>query len=453
VSHPTFCVIPWLHRLTDEQGFHQLCCVATGSGNQLRNANGERLHISQNLTDEQVLNSPTVKAARVQMMQGEWPLACERCRQVEDSGGRSVRQHVNERFVRGRREMLLGKTEMDGSIESPIVRYSDIRLGNACNLTCRMCGPVASRLWAPHFNGVQPKAYRIQPKELIILGENNWVKHKSVSWLLEQSLPGVEALHFAGGEPLIVPEMVDALEMCIRSGRAGEIELSYNTNLTVLPEKVSSLWRHFRSVSLLCSVDGYGRLNEYIRRPSRWSDIDRNLKTLDCHFDEWNIRWAAVSATVQIYNVLTIHELFEYMRNAGFVRLCRLPQLIPLFDPRYLSIQALPFPAKAIARQRLMAEIELATSSNSPDLDAMIGSIHSTIAFMDAADTTADLPDFLAFCRSSDRAFGDSWREAAPELAEHLDIGRFKGLLRRFGWSRGSSGVPPKETTAPPNTP
>jgi hypothetical protein len=387
------------------------------------------------------------------MMQGEFPAACERCRQVEEAGGRSVRQHVNERFDRGRQALLMGKTEADGSLDSPVVRYSDIRLGNACNLTCRMCGPVASRLWAPHFNEVQPKAYRIPSSELVILGDNNWVKNQSVSWLLEQSLPGLEALHFAGGEPLIVPEMVDALEMCIRSGRAAEIELSYNTNLTVLPEKVTSLWHHFRNVSLLCSVDGYGRLNDYIRRPSRWSEIDRNLRTLDRHFDEWNIRWAAVSATVQIYNVLTIHELFEYIRTAGFERICRLPQTIPLFDPRYLSIQALPAAVKAIARERLTAEIERATAWNSPDLDPMIGSLRSTIAFMDAADTTADLPDFFAFCKSSDHAFGDSWRESAPELAGRLDDGKLRRLLHRFGWPRDTSDAPPKATTAPQNMP
>lgn len=58
------CVIPWMHRFTDEQGFHQLCCSAEGDGNILRNARGERLHISQQLTDEQVLNSASVALAR-----------------------------------------------------------------------------------------------------------------------------------------------------------------------------------------------------------------------------------------------------------------------------------------------------------------------------------------------------------------------------------------------------
>lgn len=432
----TFCVIPWLHRMTDEQGFHQLCCVGVGEGNQLLNALGERLHISQYLTDEQLLNSPTVKNARAQMLRGEWPVACERCQQAERSAGTSIRQQLNDVHERGRGASLLQRTSADGTLESPVVHYADIRLGNVCNLTCRMCGPVASRLWEPHFNQVQPKAYRLPKGQLKTLSRNNWVKKDSLEWLLNQHLPSLESLHFAGGEPLIVPEMVEALELCIGSGRAAEIQLSYNTNMTVLPEKVTSLWRHFRGVSILCSVDAYGLLNDYIRRPSRWSDIDRNLHMLDQRFDEWNVKWAAVTTTVQIYNVLTISELFEYLRTAGFARIQKAPQLVPLLYPGYLSIQTLPASAKRLARQRLQAVMDRLDAAHEPELGALTGSIRSTLAFMAAADTTSELRDFFAFCASSDQAFGDSWREAVPELARHLDASKdtceVTGIRRLF---------------------
>lgn len=50
-SYMTFCAIPWIHRHINEQGFHALCCVGVGDGNILKNARGERLHVSQELTD------------------------------------------------------------------------------------------------------------------------------------------------------------------------------------------------------------------------------------------------------------------------------------------------------------------------------------------------------------------------------------------------------------------
>jgi sulfatase maturation enzyme AslB (radical SAM superfamily) len=435
----TFCVIPWIHRHTDEQGFHKLCCIADGVENDLRDSSGERLHVSQKLTDTEVLNSPVMRSTRIQMLRDEWPVACLRCQRTEEAGGESGREYLNERFDNGTYQALVDETAYDGTIVNPMVRYADIRLGNVCNLTCRMCGPIASRLWVPHFNAVQPKAYQIPDAELTILGQNNWVKNESVGWLLEQSLAHIEALHFAGGEPLILPEMVEALEICVSSGRAGEIELSYNTNMTVLPEKVTSLWHHFKSVSILCSIDGFGRMTEYIRRPSKWKDIDRNLRVLDENFEQWKIKWATVTCTTQIYNVLNVDQLFDYLRTAEFKYITPIPQLMPLYYPNYLSTQVLPAATKALARKRLEVEIERAEALGIPGLAGPIGSIRSTIAFMSEVDKTSDLADFLAFCESSDRVFGDSWREAAPELAEQLDAnpvpkpGRFAALLERIG--------------------
>jgi sulfatase maturation enzyme AslB (radical SAM superfamily) len=241
------------------------------------------------------------------LLRGEWPAACERCRQTEEAGAKSIRLHLNARFDRGRGEDLLLRTHRDGFLDRPVVLYADIRLGNVCNLTCRMCGPVASRLWAAHFNQVQPKSYRMPVRELRQLGTHNWVKSDSLSWVVDQSVGSVQAMHFAGGEPLIVPEMAEALELVVRSGRAGEIELSYNTNLTVLPDKVTSLWPDFKSVSLLCSVDGFGRVNDYIRRPSRWEDEPQS-ETARSSFRRLEYSLAAISSTIQIYNVLTIRD-------------------------------------------------------------------------------------------------------------------------------------------------
>jgi sulfatase maturation enzyme AslB (radical SAM superfamily) len=416
----TFCAIPWLHRFTNEQGFHRLCCVGTGPGNELRNASGEALHISQKLTDQQLLNSPDLKAVRRLMMNGQWPAACERCHQSEDAGSISVRELIN-RESNETQANLLQRTAPDGTLEHPAVRFADIRLGNICNLTCRMCGPVASNQWAPHYNQVQPEAYRAPQQELEILGQSNWVKHEPVTWLLEQCLPTVDRLHFAGGEPLIIPELVSALEQCIQSGRAGQIELTFNTNLTVLPKRVTDLWHHFRSVGLLCSVDGFGRVNDYIRRPSRWADIDRNLHLLDEHYDEWKISFAFLSSTVQILNVLDIRDLFSYLRTTGFSKIAPIPQLAPLFYPPYLSIQALPAAAKHLARKRLLAELSTAEKDHLSEHPSLVGSIRSTISYMDAADKPEDLPDFFSFIASSDRVFHDSFREAAPEMAAILD--------------------------------
>jgi hypothetical protein len=412
----SLCVLPWLHRFTNEQGFHQLCCTGEGPLNQLRDAQGKALHVSKGLTDEQVLNSPDMKAVRLGMLQGKWPGACERCRRSEEAGAVSMRHHMNDRFQHHIAKNL-EKTSADGTLSEPQVIYADIRLGNVCNLTCRMCGPGASRLWADHFNEVQPRRFLMPVLELQDLKVNNWVKRQSVQWLIEQCLPSVESLHFAGGEPLIIPEMVELLETCIRSGRAGEIALSYNTNITVLPEKVTRLWPNFRNVSVMCSVDAIGPLNDYIRRPSKWADIDRNLHQLDDRYQEWNLRKVHFNTTVQIYNVLNLAEFFDYLHN-NFKNLDPAPQFTPLYGPSYLSIVNLPDNIKQVARERLIAARDRVQSRLRAS--SKLSSIDTILAHMEGKGQRINLAEFLYFSEKTDREFNESWRKACPELEQLL---------------------------------
>lgn len=96
-----------------------------------------------------------------------------------------------------------------------------------------------------------------------------------------------------------------------------------------------------------------------------------------------------------------------------------------------------------MVRERIHTEIKRAEPWRRPDLAAEVASARSAFAFMDAADTTRNLRDFLTSSEASDRAFGDSWREAAPDLAEHLDSfsseassGAFPKLRRWWAGSR-----------------
>jgi pyruvate-formate lyase-activating enzyme len=414
----TLCMVPWLHRFTNEQGSHQLCCTGTGPANQLRNEHGRPLDMSQSLTDAELLNSPDVKAVRLAMLRGEWPAACERCRRSEEAGAISNREHMNRRFGHWSAEALADTAE-DGTLGRPRVRYADIRLGNVCNLTCRMCCPSASRLWAEHYNEVQPNQYQVPAQELTFLRDHNWVKSRPLAFLMEQCLPSLESLHFAGGEPLIIPEMLEALDLCIQAGRADQIDLSYNTNITVIPDRVARLWPYFRSVSVHCSVDGFGAVNDYIRRPSQWRDIDRNLHILDQHFKEWKLRLVVCSATVQAYNLLQLGELFDYLAGS-FQHIVPAPVLVPLYEPAYLSIRILPAHVKEVARHRLLAERAKALASKRSIHKNVLSTIDTTLAYLDESLPLRHFMDFLYFSEKSDREFGDSWRRACPELARLL---------------------------------
>jgi hypothetical protein len=116
-----------------------------------------------------------------------------------------------------------------------------------------------------------------------------------------------------------------------------------------------------------------------------------------------------------------MHDLFEYLRTAGLKHFNILPRLVPLFEPKYLSIQALPKSAKKIARQRLMDELERPEIRGHRNFDIFAGCIGATLDFMDAADTSRELNTFMEFTENSDATFGESWRSAVPEVAAAID--------------------------------
>ena len=52
-------------------------------------------------------------------------------------------------------------------------------------------------------------------------------------------------------------------------------------NGTELNEKLFVLGLKFKEVTFNFSIDAYGDKNDYIRYPSEWNTIAKNLKTLD----------------------------------------------------------------------------------------------------------------------------------------------------------------------------
>ena len=413
-----FCVLPWLHRFTNVQGEIEVCCVAPGS--HIPDQDGKRIHILDGLRDEEILNIPYLKQLRKNMLDGKWAPICKRCQITEEAGGTSRRVSENYSYQHSIPQ-LLNQTGDDGTLHNPKVRYIDLRLGNHCNLTCRMCGPQASRLWVDVYNELQPQAHRLSESELADLQKVNWVNDYSVWEIFKEQVPHLDRIHFAGGEPLIIPEMIDALKFCVESGHAHHIELSYNTNLTKLPSLVTSLWTNFKQITLQCSIDGHGRLNDYIRRPSRWRDIDRNLREVDRHFNDWNMKYAFLGTTVQVYNILSLGELYNYLRGE-FEHILPLPNLIPLYEPEYLSIQTLPLNIKSLAQERLLREKANSLYVKQKNrIGWLLENIDSTIDFMYQEDLVNQRDNFLAFTRNSDRRFGDNLEAVAPELVSLLE--------------------------------
>ena len=328
----TFCPIPWIFQAARNNGDLRVCCQANISKNRglIKDANGNPYNARDGKLQE-ARNAPLIREMRVDMMEGRWPEECTRCEQEEKSGLNSRRLYELNTWPYQFQD-LKAKTAQDGSIdvtEIPVVYY-DLRFGNKCNLACRMCGPSDSDSWYEDYFSMTNRNFYFDSHGKVEIEKrgSRWVDTKaSYNWHessqfwkeLEENSHNIQHIYMAGGEPLLIEKHYDFLEKCIEQKISANIILEYNTNLTLLPQRVVDLWQNFKQVRVGASIDGYGETLEFQRYPAKWDKIYSNLKKLD-NLEAPVISWLAY--TVTIYNLMHLPEFMRWkVLESGFQRI------------------------------------------------------------------------------------------------------------------------------------
>jgi len=437
-SKHSFCVLPWLHRFVNLGGEVQLCCTAEEfEQSYIRQDSGQPINVTDDLSDEQIGATRHMRDIRLAMLKGDWPAACERCRLTEETGGCSRRQAENQHFDK-HIPWILENTDQQG--HAPVrIRSRDYRLGNLCNLRCRMCHPRASKLLMDEWNEVARPRLRIGPKLAAEYENMTWFHNQQLWDDFSTHCHDLEHLHFAGGEPLIIPEVQKVLEICVEQGVAGNIELTFNTNMTKIPARHRELWPKFKSVNLLCSIDAYGELNDYIRYPAKWIRLARNLDIIDQQHEELNLGSATLSVTVQIYNIFHLHELIDYCHERfSFIR--SMPNLVHLSIPDYFNIQHLPDDLKQLAVDRLQSLKDKLTLAGET---AGLNQVDSVLAFISMGEHSPYLMnEFKRVTAIFDRLRGESVTKLVPELQALMEESanadsKFKLAISQARWLSG----------------
>jgi organic radical activating enzyme len=376
------CALPWQSLSIDNQGRSRICCNSTA-----HYSSGTGTKVTQCGTVGEAMHTDYHAAVRTSMLEGQRHASCSKCWDIEDHGGRSFRQIWND---------ILGTSD------SIVPRYLDITLGNKCNLTCRMCNEWNSHLW-------QIDNWRLGRYTDRNLSDTFWFEDPQARKLIMDAAETATHINFLGGEPLIVNEQMDFLARCIDLGRAAEIELSYNSNMTVLRPRQLSLWQQFKRVSLSVSLDGVAAQNDYIRQNSQWSDIVANVARV--HDECPNVRMT-VHATFGVLNALTVSDLIAWSDAQPWFD-SRLPWLNVVSQPAHQDPRHLPDAAKVLVQQRLWHSIR------DREADSSHSSYITAVNHM-SAEGSAD--QWLRFWQDVDQL--DSYkhtnlRQSLPELASY----------------------------------
>ena len=334
IPHDKFCVLPWISLETSPIGTVRPCCLAE---EEIVDNNGNKFDLnSANFVNIQ--NSKYMQNLRLEFLDAQQPNACRKCWREERAGRTSKRMHTLDRL----KHML---PDQSWTVDAKPLMFLDLKLGNICNLKCRICGSWSSSQFAvEELANLGPDEDRKNNHHYLMLKQGAWPRENPTFWNeIDQVVDQIRYIEFTGGEPFMIQEHFDMLQGLVDRGIAGNIEIHYNTNGTQYPEDADAIWQHFKLVEIAFSIDDVGNRFEYQRTNAVWKEVCRNIgwfRTLREHYS--NIR-LQVCSTVNVFNVLYLEELAQWIDQQAF----DFVYWNMMHEAYYFSISTLPANAKS----------------------------------------------------------------------------------------------------------
>jgi hypothetical protein len=411
-----YCPLPWFHLATKANGDVRMCVSAAQGPTKglLKNDRGSTYNLNKNgIMDSR--NAHLVREVRSSILSGTKHPECSRCWEEESHGIKSKRLQTLEYFDRYGEAVDI--TESDGSIPKDYPYYDyDLRFGNLCNLKCRMCGPADSSMWYEDFFKVYGEEFKDEGYR--------WYEKARVWEELDSQIPYAENMYIIGGEPTLIQKHFEFLERCIERGHAEHINLEYASNITNIHQKYLDIWSHFKRVHVGCSIDGVAAVNEYIRFPSRWKSIEKNLEKLSSCAANMHV---VIAHTVNAYNVYYLDDIYRWnVQNFNFIISPH-----PLYNPRELSVKIFPHEVKLTIAEKLRTFYPWLEQNNPKtnydrSTEKIVKDIEGYIDFMMSEDLSEKLPKFWDQTNKLDGIRKQNISDSLPELYDLIKDTEFQ---------------------------
>jgi uncharacterized Fe-S cluster-containing radical SAM superfamily protein len=315
-----FCPMPWTGLMYNFDGTVKNCIRSAGQIGNIQ---------QHDIAD--ILTGPANLDTQRRMLANQPGVDCHTCYDLENSKRRF--DIISDRIFYLRE---LKSVPFDTySLGNHDLHTVDVRWSNLCNFACVYCGPKFSSRWASEIGiqQTQPDLEQIRRFKSYIMDHASRLKH----------------VYMAGGEPLLIKENIEILEVLRRENPG--VNLRINTNLSKVDTKIFETICEFKNVHWTISVETQGDQFEYVRWGGSWTDFQNNLgiiQTLD-HKITFNM----------LYFLLNFQGLFgcvDWLRNLNFH-----PNSFvigALSDPVYLNIRHLPDHVLQSVKQVLLDRID-----------------------------------------------------------------------------------------------
>ena len=341
IPHDRFCVLPWISLEASPIGTVRPCCLAE---DEIVDSHSVKFNL-RSANFEQIQNSEYMYQLRQAFLAGQKPATCNRCWSEEAAGRTSKRMHTLDRL-----KHVVPDTEW--THDAKPLMFLDLKLGNICNLKCRICGSWSSSQFATEEIQNTPVEQRKNTFAYQMLRAGAWPRENTNFWdQIDNCLNDIRYIEFTGGEPFLIQEHFDMLQGIVNRGIAHQVEIHYNTNGTQYPEHAEAIWQHFKTVEIAFSIDDLGSRFEYQRSNAQWAEVCNNLDRFrDLKEIHSNIK-LQICTTVNIFNVYYIdqvaHWIAQNRETFDFVYWNMLHEIW------YFSIGRLPCTVKTILEAHL----------------------------------------------------------------------------------------------------
>ena len=391
-------MLPWVSLETSPVGTVRPCCLAE---EEIVDSDDAKFNlVTANLNTVQ--NSDYMYQLRQSFLKGKRPATCRKCWTEEDAGRTSKRMHTLDRL----KHMI---PDQDWTPHAKSLMFLDLKLGNICNLKCRICGSWSSSSFATEeLTHIADPVARKNSFHYQMLRQGAWPRENRTFWnQIDGMLDQIRYIEFTGGEPFMIQEHFDMLQGIVDRGIAHQVEIHYNTNGTHYPTEAEQIWQHFRTVEIAFSIDDLGERFEYQRTNAVWSEVMTNLdrfRRLKASYKNIQLQ---VCSTVNIFNVWHLEGLAEWidMQEFDFI------YWNMLHEARYFSIASLPQSAKHRAAERL----------DSASVRAFHRKQFDQIRDFMMAGVSLPAAEIVQEIKRLDQRRGQNLRDVIWELADSLD--------------------------------
>ena len=381
----SFCIYPWINLRISSLGRISPCCKFDSS------------KLTENINNtaiKDVYLGKTMSELRQAFRNGQKPVECTSCWKEEAAGLESMRQRAKYKF----REIYHRLDYQSDNFNN--LQLFDLNLGNACNLSCRICDHKSSSTIADldHLHKRIDNQYYIELKQAANWSESTWFWEQLLS-----TAPNLKYLDLYGGEPLMSKNHFNFLKKLIELDIAKNIQIDYNSNGTIYSEKFFSLWEHFKSIKISFSIDDIGDRFEYQRNGASWSQVNDNIKKYVTHVnDKFTVD---IFPTINVQNVYYLPELITWAQDTG------LPiSFSILHNPAFMSIASIP----THARLQIIEKLQPFAHHN------VISAVITILEQSENADTNA----FIEYMTTLDVERNQKFQHSHKEIAELIGYGQ-----------------------------